>query len=254
MQSILAYTSIGFGHPGGRNARELDSRRVILVIIKVMKGFWDSDARLVRAILAGDIAAWQKFILKYSNFIYAAVIKYTDDDDEKMAVYLHVLEKLHENRFERLRRFAFKAKLSTWLTVVSRRLALDFLRGRYGRDFSLKKIRVVSIDGELDYLRILADPTTPEKELATRERQAQRRQLEADLRTAMDKLGDRERLAVQMVYFQGMKIKEVGRLLRLPAAYKFLARSVKKIRAELELVSRLSRAEIEDVLEGEAHE
>ncbi len=113
--------------------------------------FWDSDARLVRAILAGDTAAWQKFILQYSNFIYRAIVRYTDDYDEKMAVYLHVLEKLREDRFERLRRFAFQAKLSTWLTVVARRLALDFLRARYGRDFSLKKIRVVSIDGEPDY-------------------------------------------------------------------------------------------------------
>jgi len=39
-----------------------------------------------------------------------------------------------------------QAKLSTWLTVVSRRLALDFLRAKYGRDFRLKKIRVVSYD------------------------------------------------------------------------------------------------------------
>ncbi len=107
----------------------------------------------MRAILAGDTAAWQKFILQYSNFIYSAIVKYTDDYDEKMAVYLHVLEKLRQDRFERLRRFAFQAKLSTWLTVVARRLAIDFLRARYGRDFELKKIRVVSIDDETGYAK-----------------------------------------------------------------------------------------------------
>ncbi len=171
-----------------------------------------------------------------------------------MAVYLHVLEKLREDRFQRLRRFAFRAKLSTWLTVVARRLALDFLRARYGRDFALKKIRVVSIDGEPDYTRILADMRTPESELAAGERREQRRQLEAGLRLALEKLDDRERLAVQLVYFQGMRINEAGRVLRLPSAYKFLARVLKKIRAELEGTRQFSRKEIAGALEGEGNE
>jgi len=219
-----------------------------------MKAFWDSDARLVRAILAGDTAAWQKFILQYSNFIYRAIVKYTDDYDEKMAVYLNVLEKLREDRFARLRRFAFKAKLSTWLTVVARRLALDYLRSRYGRDFSLKKIRVVSIDGDPDYTRILADMKTPEAEMAASERHEQRRRLENGLRLAMEKLDDRERLAVQLVYFQGMKINEAGRLLKLPAVYKFVSRVLRKLREEMEDAPRFSRAGMEDALEGESHE
>jgi RNA polymerase sigma factor (sigma-70 family) len=240
--------------PDWGNIRKLDIQRTLLVIIGIMKGFWDGDTRLLREILAGDTAAWQKFILQYSNFIYRAIVKYTDDYDEKMAVYLHILEKLHENRFERLRAFAFKAKLSTWLTVVARRLALDFLRSRYGRDFGLKKIRVVSIDGEEGYLKLLADLATPEMELAAAERQERRQRLERELRLAMDKLGDQERLAVQLVYFKGVKIKEAGRLLKLPSAYKFVARTLKKLRAEMEDGARFSRAEIEDVLQGEAHE
>lgn len=241
------------GHEWG-NSRKLDRRRDFLVIIGIMKGFWDSDARLLQAVLTGDTRAWQKFILQYSNFIYRAIVQYTDDYDEKMAVYLHVLEKLRENRFARLRGFAFKARLSTWLTVVARRLALDFLRSRYGRDFGLKKIRVVSIDSEPGYLKLLRDMATPETELAALERRDRRQVLESDLRRSLDKLEDRERLAVQLVYFQGMKIGNAGKLLQLPSAYKFIARTLKKIRAEMEQASGFSRAEIADVLQGEAHE
>jgi len=229
-------------------------RQALLGIIGIMKMFLDSDERLVRAILAGDTVAWQKFILQYSNFIYGAIVKYTDDYDEKMAVYLHVLEKIRQDRFERLRRFAFQAKLSTWLTVVARRLAIDFLRARYGRDFELKKIRVVSIDDEAGYAKLLADARTPETVMAGNEKQEQRRVLQESLRCAMEKLDDRERLAVQMVYLQGMKINEAGRLLRLPAAYKFLNRTLKKIRAEMESAQQLNRVDIAGALEGEADE
>lgn len=219
-----------------------------------MKGFLDGDARLLQAILADDTVAWQKFIMQYSNFIYRAIIKYTDDYDEKMAVYLHVLEKLHENGFARLHTFAFKSRLSTWLTVVSRRLALDFLRSRYGRDFRLKKIRVLSFDAEPGYLRLLADTATPEKKMTASEQQEQRERLESDLQLAMVALSDQELMAVRLVYFQGMKIKEVGKLLKLPAAYKFLGRTLQKIRTEMESRPRFSQAEVRDALKGETHE
>lgn len=254
MQTLLFVLPFIPGPAGGLKTGVLDFERALVAIIAFMRVFGNSEARLVRAILAGDTAAWQQFILEYSGFIYRAVIKYTDDYDEKMAVYLHVLEKLREDRFQRLRRFAFRAKLSTWLTVVARRLALDFLRARYGRDFGLKKVHVVSIDGEPDYSRILADMKTPESELAASEHREQRRQLEAGLRQALEKLEDRERLAVQLVYFQGMRIKEAGRVLRLPSAYKFLARVLKKLRTELEGARQLSGSEIAGALQGEANE
>ncbi len=255
-----AMETVLFVHPfipasaGWLKTRPLDFERAIPAIIAFMRVFGDSEARLVRAILAGDTAAWQKFILEYSGFIYYAIIKYTDDYDEKMAVYLHVLEKLREDRFQRLRRFAFQAKLSTWLTVVARRLAIDFLRARYGRDFELKKIRVVSIDDESGYAKLLADARTPETVLAANEKQEQRRYLQEGLLQALEKLDDRERLAVQLVYFQGMRINEAGRVLRLPSAYKYLARVLKKIRVELEGAQQLSRDEIAEALQGEANE
>jgi len=254
LKTVLADHIVVTSGPGMRIARKLDIHFTFLVIIRCMKGFLDGEARLVQEIIAGDTAAWQKFIMKYSNFIYGAVVKYTDDYDEKMAVYLHILEKLHENGFERLRAFAFKARLSTWLTVVSRRLALDFLRSRYGRDFRLKKIRVVSIDAEPDYLKFLADTATPEKEMAAGERQEQRQRLESNLHLAMAALSDRERLAVQLVYFQGLRIKEVGRLLKLPSAYKFLGCALKKIKAAMEKQAQFSRARLREALEGETHE
>ncbi len=253
METALAIAPHPWTRPAPGGA-VLDSRRALAGIIGSMKWPWDSDARLVNAILAGDEDAWRTFILRHSNFIYGAIVRFTDDYDEKMAVYLHVLEKLREDGFARLRRFGFQSKLSTWLTVVARRLALDFLRSRYGRDFSLKRIRVVSIDGEPDYTRILADLRTPEAELDGEERRALRRRLEAGLEAALAALEERERLLVQLVYFQGMRINEAARLLRQPSAYKFLARVLKKLRAGLEGGRRMDRGEVADALQGEAHE
>ncbi|MCX6556202.1 MAG: RNA polymerase sigma factor [Candidatus Aminicenantes bacterium] len=234
--------------------RALDNFSALLVIRQVMERIFRDDSDLLQSVLAGDVASWQKFVLKYAQAIYRATGKYCDDYDEKMAVFLHILEKLREERFARLRQFTFKAKLSTWLTVVARRLALDFLRAKYGRDFRLKKIRVVSYDAVPAFMKHLADNDTPEQEMAGSEQRQARDRLAQELRQALQGLSAQERLAVQLVYFKGLKIKEVGRLLSVPSIYKFIARALEKIRMQMESRPQFSRSDVSAALGEEAHE
>jgi RNA polymerase sigma factor (sigma-70 family) len=233
---------------------ELDNFNALLVIQQKMKGFFNNDSDLLQTVLAGDVAGWQKFVLKYSDVMYRAIGKYCDDYDEKMTAYLHILEKLRENRFSRLSRFEGKAKLSTWLTVVSRHLALDFLRAKYGRDFSLKKIRVVSYDATPSFLKHLADTQTPEHELAGAEQRQAREKLDKAVQRALENLSAQESLAIQMVYFKGLKIKDAGKLLKVRSIYKFVARALEKVRNEMERKPQFCRADVAAALGEEAHE
>lgn len=235
-------------------ALELDNFSPLLVIRQMMKDLSGDDAGLLGSVIAGDVASWQKFVLKYAGFIYRASGKYCDDDDERMAVFLHVLEKLREDRFARLGRFEGKAKLSTWLTVVARRLAIDFLRAKYGRDFSLKRIRTVSYDAVPAFLKHLADPATPEHEMAGAEQRQAREKLERGLQRALAGLSARESLAIQLVYFKGLKINEAGKLLREDSIYKFVARALEKLKNEMESQPHFSRADVSAALGEETHE
>ena len=235
-------------------ALELDNFGALLVIQQMMKGFFNNDSDLLQSVISGDVASWQKFVLKYANFIYRASGKYCDNYDEKMAVFLHILEKLRENRFSRLSRFEYKAKLSTWLTIVSRHLALDFLRAKYGRDFSLKKIRVVSYDATPSFLKHLADTLTPEHEMANAEQQQAREKLDKALQRALQSLSAQESLAIQLVYFKGLKIKAAGKLLKVDSIYKFVARALEKIRCEMESKPQFCRADVSVALGEETHE
>jgi RNA polymerase sigma factor (sigma-70 family) len=238
----------------GGNVQELDNFSGLLVIRQLMNGFFSDDANLLQAVIAGDVDSWQKFVLKYAAVIYRSTGKYCDDYDEKMAVFMHILEKLRENRFSRLSRFKFQARLSTWLTVVSRRLALDFLRAKYGRDFRLKKIRVVSYDAVPSFLKHLADTSTPEHEMAGAEQRQAREKLEQGLQQALQNLSVRESMAIQMVYFKGLKIKEAGKLLEVRSIYKFIARALEKIRNEMESKPQFCRADVSAALGEEIHE
>jgi len=242
------------GGNGMAIALELDNFGDLLVIQQMMKGFFSNDSDLLKSVIAGDVDGWQKFVLTYANFIYRAIGKYCDDYDEKMAVFLHVLEKLREDRFSRLSHFEGKAKLSTWLTVVARRLALDFLRAKYGRDFRLKKIRVVSYDAVPAFLKHLADTVTPEREMAGVEKRQAREKLEQELQGALQSLSTQENLAIQLVYFKGIKIKDAGKLLEVRSIYKFIARALEKIRVKMESQPRFRRADVSVALGEETHD
>jgi RNA polymerase sigma factor (sigma-70 family) len=216
--------------------------------------FLHKDRMLIGRILEGNIQSWQRFILDFSVFIYSTVVRFTTDYDEKMAIYLQILEQLRANDFEKLRRFAFRSSLSTWLTAVSRNMTIDFLRSKYGRDFRWKKIRVISLS---DDCVEPADPSLerqPEAAHQSRERESIRNQLLAELEMALEGLDEREALLVKLVFFKGLKIRDAGQVLKIKPAYKFLHRTLRKIRIRLTATSSVSPEKWSVFFRGDAHE
>ncbi len=88
------------------------------------------DLELVRSILDGSEEAWQRFILDYAKLINSVLLNYCRDEDDARTVFVDVLEHLRHNRFAH---YAGRARLSTWVVVVTRRTACDYHRKRLGR-------------------------------------------------------------------------------------------------------------------------
>jgi len=224
----------------------LDKLRPFLLSLRRRTTMITSERRLVSRIIAGDVGSWQTFITRYAPFIYKAIVRYTDDTDEKMEIFVRVLEKLRQNDYERLSRFDFRSALSTWLTVVARHIGLDFLRSRYGRNFELKTVRLVSCDDQPEALNKVATTRDPRREFEDRQRAHTGRTLRQQLAAVFPTLTPQEVLLIKLVYFQGLKVSEAGRLLGINPAYKFLDRTLVRIKRELLEHSGLSAAEIDD--------
>jgi DNA-directed RNA polymerase specialized sigma24 family protein len=81
--------------------------------------------------------AWDRFLSRYRRLIFATVRHYTRDYDDGMEVFAHVCEKLRAEEMRRLRVRAEevnpRARLTTWLVVVVRNAAIDWIRHRDGR-------------------------------------------------------------------------------------------------------------------------
>ena len=152
-----------------------------------MKGESESLDRL----LAGDKAAWDRFVVRYAPVIYAAVRKrlvpagrVEDADDVAQDVFL----RLCKADFKLLRGYdSGRAKLTTWLTVISNSVTIDHLRRQ--------KAPTAAIDD------------VPEQVLAVDPKIVERIKIPPDL------LSPRQALVLEMLYQREMEVAEAAEVL-----------------------------------------
>jgi len=80
-------------------------------------------------------SGWKAFLHAYSDLVYSVVLQYEGDALRAEDCYLHVCARLSDDGFSRLLRFQpdGSAKFSTWLTVVTANICVDWCRSEYGR-------------------------------------------------------------------------------------------------------------------------
>ena len=90
------------------------------------------DLALIQEVLGGSTAHWHAFVDRYSGLIYSVIRRqlFAEDEDEIRGVFTDVLDALYRGK---LAEYEGRAELSTWLIVISRGKALDYLRKRDGR-------------------------------------------------------------------------------------------------------------------------
>jgi RNA polymerase sigma factor (sigma-70 family) len=86
----------------------------------------------VRAVLSGSVESWHTLVDRYTGLIMSVLRQrlFVEDIDEIRNVYVEVLEDLYRNK---LREYGGRASLATWLVLVTRGKATDYLRRKRGR-------------------------------------------------------------------------------------------------------------------------
>lgn len=186
-------------------------------------------------------AAWESFVHRFSKLLLHTVHRQSPTYDMAMNRYAFVLEKLREDEFRRLRRFRpnGRARFTTWLVVVTRRICVDYLRSRYGRQRSAHE------DGADDAhaLRVrrrLADLLTEELELdgipdpLARDPEAEVRasEVQSALSAEVSELPPRDRLLVRLRFQDELTGREIADLMDYPSPF-HVYRRLKKVLAGL---------------------
>ena len=171
--------------------------------------------------------AWPGFLTRYHRLLLKAVTRFGGDYDARMDRYRHLIESLVADDFHRLRAYHAQARSSfpAWLTVVARRLCVDFERARYGRggratadpgaarDARQTRRRLEALSGNDAALeRIPGAEVDPESRLQEAERRTA-------LHAVLAELDPRDRLLLQLRFRDGLAISQIAIVMGFPTVF-----------------------------------
>src|ERR1700693_1788667 len=163
----------------------------------------DPDHALARRTQAGDAAAFDELVIKYTPRLYGLVYNMTSNHEDTN----DLLQDIFAKAYKAIRGFRGKSSFYTWIHSIAVNMTLHFLKKR-GRRFQLSLDDVDSnIQTDKEFLEATASSSPV--------READLSELQKRLNEAMMKLSDEHRAVVTMFHIQGMPHAEISKILRV---------------------------------------
>ncbi len=159
------------------------------------------DDELIARTQAGDAAAFDELIVKYSPRLYGLVYNMTSNHEDTNDVMQDVWSKA----FRSINGFRGKSSFYTWIHSIGVNMTINFLKKR-GRRVHLSLDDVdAGVQNDKEFIELTAGSTPV--------READLGELQIRLNEAMQKLSHDHRAVVTMFDIQGMPHAEIARIL-----------------------------------------
>jgi RNA polymerase sigma factor (sigma-70 family) len=194
-----------------------------------------TDPTLARLLLARtpaeQDAAWRDFVATYSRLILHSARAVAREGDGVMDAYAFMLERLRADGFARLRAYRedTRAKFTTWLVVVLRRMAIDHRRQRGGEvsEATALRRRLEQLAGEVvDVAQLAHDSGVAADE------QVQRAEVNRALTDATAKLDPRDALLLTLRFEEDLPASRIATVMGFPSQF-HVYRRLKVVLGEL---------------------
>jgi RNA polymerase sigma-70 factor, ECF subfamily len=160
-----------------------------------------NDAEIIRQVLDGNVNAFEYLVKRYKNLVQAIVTKhvpYEHVEDTMQDVFLRT--------YRSLTNFKSGDGFKPWLSVITARTCYDFWREQY----KSKELPMSSLSEQ--HQAWLENALSEQSSRLFDEKGAQREAREI-LDRALANLSPGDRMAVELVYFEGHSTKEAAQLL-----------------------------------------
>jgi len=159
------------------------------------------DDELVARAQAGDAAAFDELIVKYSPRLYGLVYNMTSNHEDTN----DLMQDIWSKAFRSITGFRGKSSFYTWIHSIGVNMTINFLKKR-GRRFHMSLDDVDSaIQRDKEFIELTATSTPV--------READLGELQKRLNEAMQKLSNEHRAVVTMFDIQGMPHAEIAKIL-----------------------------------------
>ena len=185
----------------------------------------DSDMEIVRRVQAGDVAAFDRLILKYRERVFGIIYNMTSNREDTADLTQDAFIKA----FQSINRFGGQSSFFTWLYRIAVNSTLSHLRkGRLRSFFSLERV-----DSEepvsREIIAALTDKSGAERDTFVRE-------LQEKLNDAMQKLSTKHRTVITLFEIDGLSHQEIAEVMNC---------SVGTVRSRLHYAKQLLQAKLQ---------
>ena len=163
----------------------------------------DEDRELVARAQAGEAAAFDELVVKYSPRLYGLVYNMTSNHEDTN----DLLQDVFSKAYKAIRGFRGKSSFYTWIHSIAVNMTLNFLKKR-GRRYQLS---LDDVDAGVQNDKVFLEATATSSPV----READLSELQKRLNEAMMKLSDEHRAVVTMFHIQGMPHAEISKILRV---------------------------------------
>lgn len=185
----------------------------------------DSDMGIVREVQAGDVAAFDKLILKYRERVFGIIYNMTSNREDASDLTQDAFIKA----FQSINRFGGQSSFFTWLYRIAINSTLSHLRKYRLRSF----FSLESIDEEAPVARELIAALTDK---TGADRDAFVHELKEKLNEAMQKLSIKHRTVVTLFEIDGLSHQEIAEVMDC---------SVGTVRSRLHYAKQLLQSELQ---------
>ena len=185
----------------------------------------DSDMEIVRQVQAGDVAAFDRLILKYRERVYGIIYNLTSNREDAA----DLAQESFIKAFQSIHRFGGQSSFFTWLYRIAVNSTLSHLRkSRLRAFFSLERVDAEEpVSREI--IAALTDKTGADRDTYVRE-------LQEKLNDAMHKLSIKHRTVVTLFEIDGLSHQEIAEVMNC---------SVGTVRSRLHYAKQLLQAELQ---------
>ncbi len=185
----------------------------------------DADFEIVRAVQAGDVAAFDRLIGKYRERVYGIVYNMTSNREDAADLTQDAFIKA----FQSIHRFGGQSSFFTWLYRIAVNSTLSHLRKSRLRSFF--SLETIDSDEPVskEVIAALTDKTGADRDTYVRE-------LQEKLNDAMQKLSIKHRTVVTLFEIDGLSHQEIAEVMDC---------SVGTVRSRLHYAKQLLQAELQ---------
>jgi RNA polymerase sigma-70 factor, ECF subfamily len=148
----------------------------------------DDALKIVTRVQSGDVDAFGELVSSYQkrifNFCFRLLLNRADAEDAAQETFIKA--------FRAMKSFKGESKFSTWLYVIAKNTCFDKFKSRPGWEFTDE---------------LVADPKPMPEEVYYR------KEREALLLRALDKLDEMHRVALNLVHFEGLSYEEASHIM-----------------------------------------